>query len=239
MRDGIAVISDGGCTIRIAGGVWPWRQTFISEDVGNNQHCLLELSTSVPLMTVLQTMSFTDAEECVWETCFSFSSLFVLSLSLPVSLCAFLYALLRLQDFTSRRGHSLKIFASPPESFYFLFVFSNEVYILTPILFFVFSLNEEKKLFQNLSFGWNSSTCRVPAVISRNTPTNHLDFFGLLIFIWLTASVILFNIQKTEMQDVNSENKIVARLRSVSSHPNSLCDIQKLEMPFVTFTEWE
>lgn len=51
--------------------------------------------------------------------------------------------------------------------------------------------------------------------------------------------MILFSIQKTGMQDVNSENKIAAQLRSVSSHPNSLCDIHKLEMPFVTFTEWE
>lgn len=41
------------------------------------------------------------------------------------------------------------------------------------------------------------------------------------------------------MEDVNSENKVVTGLRSVSSHPNSLCDIQKLEMAFVTFTEWE
>lgn len=39
------------------------------------------------------------------------------------------------------------------------------------------------------------------------------------------------------MQDVNRENIDIMELRSVSSHPSSLCDIQKLEMAFVTFTE--
>lgn len=39
------------------------------------------------------------------------------------------------------------------------------------------------------------------------------------------------------MQDVNSGNIDVMALRSVSSHPNSLGDIQQLEMAFLTFTE--
>lgn len=39
------------------------------------------------------------------------------------------------------------------------------------------------------------------------------------------------------MQDVNSGDIDVTELCGVSSHPNSLADIQQLEMAFVTFTE--
>lgn len=81
-------------------------------------------------------------------------------------------------------------------------------------------------------------------VYSNSTLDSHTNIifaqFGggsLLIFIRLITSVILFDIEKAQMQDVNSGNIDVMALRSVSSHPNSLGDIQQLEMAFVTFTE--
>lgn len=63
-------------------------------------------------------------------------------------------------------------------------------------------------------------------------------FLVFVIFTWHVARVTLFDIQKAGVSgDVNRRNIDVTVYLSVSSHPNSLCDIQQKEMAFVTFTE--
>lgn len=79
-------------------------------------------------------------------------------------------------------------------------------------------------------------------VYNTNQQPHRLVVFYLLfslLFICRIATVILFDIQRGTMRDVNSRNLDVTELHQVSSLPNSLRDIQRLEMAFVTFSEWE
>lgn len=184
-------------------------------------------------MTALRMMSFIDARQ--WARVIYFS---------------FFLCCRGCNSFARWRDLAIKLASPSPhnikEAVPLMFFTIIKQYSCT--ILFVLRLERGKKENQYQSFSLPDRALRVerrcPKVPSscqqKNTSLSPSAFlvYWYVFGSWQVCFCLIFK-KNQEVRDVTSGNKDIMVLRDVSSHPNSLDDIQQLEMAFATFIEWE